>query len=228
VYDTLQEAFKDVDIEHVVLIMLESGRKELFPTQPGTPLYDAIIESHEEKDREDAMDRLAQMTPVSQMITGEYALDSLGEPANLSEANWQDSAGPGMGGINVKGALSGSSLTLKSVMMAHCGVSPLPVELLEEVNLDIYQPCLPQILEFFNRGKKEDSIGKNSTRTDQESSFLDKPWNSAFVQACTDAYDRQHFLTKQMGFDRKIIKETLIDENATYYPPKTEEVNYFG
>lgn len=221
VFDVLQEAFQDVDIEHVVLLTLESGRKELFPTQPGTPLYDAIVHSHKKRDREDAMDKLAQMTLVSQMITGEFALDSLGEVANLSESKWQDSAAPGMGGINVKGALSGSSLTLKSIMMGHCGVNPLPVELLEEANLEIYQPCLPQILELFNREK-------DATGTAREKSFLDNRWNSAFVQSSTDEYDRQNILTKRMGFGTSITKETLINENSTYYPPKTEEVNYFG
>lgn len=167
------------------------------------------------------MDKLAQMTLVSQMITGELALDSLGEVANLSESKWHDSAAPGMGGINVKGALSGSSLTLKSIMMGHCGINPLPVELLDEANLEIYQPCLPQILELFNREK-------HATGTAREKSFLDNRWNSAFVQSSTDEYDRQNILTNKMGFGTSITKETLINENSTYYPPKTEEVNYFG
>lgn len=231
VFTQLQGAFEDVDIEHVILLTLESGRKELFPTQPGTPLYDAILDSHVARDREDAMDKLAEMTPVSQMITGEYALDSQGERANLSDSKWQDSAAPGMGGINVKGALSGSSLTLKSVLMGHCGAQPLPVEFLEEVNLDIYQPCLPQVLELFNREKNStnsmgDSTGLLSEET--EKPFVNSRWNSAFVQSCTDSYDRQHQLTENIGFDTIITKETLNDENATYYPPKTEEVNYFG
>jgi hypothetical protein len=217
----LQDAFKDVDIQHVVLLTLESGRKELFPTQPGTPLYDAILESHEERDREDAMDKLAQMTLVSQMLTGEYATDSMGEMANLSESKWQDSAAPGMGGINVKGALTGSSLTLKSVLMGHCGASPLPVEFLEEANLDIYQPCLPQIFDLFNREK-------DSTAEAEEKPFVENPWNIAFVQSCTDSYDRQDQLMEKMGFDQRITKETLDNRNSTHYPPKTDEVNYFG
>lgn len=217
----LQDAFKDVDIQHVVLFMLESARKELFPTQPGTPIYDALVESHEEKYREDAMDRFAQMTLVSQMLTGEYALDSQGIPANLSEANWQDSAAEGMGGINVRGALTASSLTLKSFMVSHCGVQPLPVDLLEETNLDIYQPCLPQIFELFNR--------KSTSPEDEEAKpFVSYPWRSVFTQPCTDSYDRQHILVDQMGFESKVTKETIEHVNATYWPPKTDEVNYFG
>lgn len=225
ILDPLREALKDVDVEHVMIMTLESARKELFPTQPGTPLYDALVKSHRDEDKESAMDKLAHMTLVSQMITGEYALDSQGKPANLSKSEWQDSSAEGMGGINVKGALTGSSLTLKSIMMGHCGVSPLPVDLLEEVNLDIYQPCFPQILELFNRKK-------NSTGEEAESgtgkSFLERPWKSIFMQPCTDAYDRQHILTKQMGFEQSITKETLMDENATYWHPNMETVNYFG
>ena len=221
VLPTLKDAFKDVDIQHVVLIILESGRKELFPTQPGTPLYDALLDSHDDKDKEDAMDKLAQMTLVSQMLSGEYAVDSLGQPANLSESKWEDATPPEMGGINVKGALTGSSLTLKSMMMAHCGVQPLPVDLLEEAGLDIYQPCLPQILELFNR--------KNASAEEiAEKPFLNYPWKSVFTQPCTDSYDRQHILQDRMGFESKITKEVLEDVNATHYPPKTEEVNYFG
>lgn len=218
---TLQDAFKDVEIRHVVLVMLESGRKELFPSQPGTPLYDALVETHEEKYRDDAKDKLAQMTLVSQMITGEYALDSQGIPANLSESKWQDSAAEGMGGINVRGALTGSSLTLKSLMMSHCGVQPLPVDLLEETTLDIYQPCLPQIFEMFNRKSA-------SAEEVEEKPFLSYPWKSVFTQPCTDSYDRQHILTDHMGFEGSITKETLDDVDSTYHPPKTEEVNYFG
>ena len=218
---TLQDAFKDVDIQHVVLVILESGRKELFPTQPGTPLYDALLDSHDEKDKEDAMDKLAEMTLVSQMLTGEYAVDSLGQPANLSASKWQDPAGPDMGGINVRGALTGSSLTLKSMMMGHCGVQPLPVDLLEEAGLDIYQPCLPQIFDLFNQ--------KNASAEEiQEKPFLGYNWKSVFTQSCTDSYDRQHILQERMGFKEKVTKEVIEDEESKHYPPKGEEVNYFG
>ncbi|KAJ5514312.1 hypothetical protein N7463_003864 [Penicillium fimorum] len=40
IYEPLQKAFKkhSVEVNHIVLLTLESGRKELFPTQQGTPL----------------------------------------------------------------------------------------------------------------------------------------------------------------------------------------------
>lgn len=218
---SVRDAMKGVDIQHIVLVTLESGRKELFPTQPGTPLYDYIIDSNAEEDKEDVKDLLAEMTPVAQMLTGEYVLDSQGERANLSDSPWQDNAAPGMGGINVKGGLTGSTLTLKSFLNSHCGVLPLPVDFMEEALLDIYQPCLPQILELFNRKK----TSGNETRGKP---FLGQRWQSAFMEAATDTYDRQNIADDHMGFEYSVSKEKLEDENSLYYPPMEDEVNYFG
>lgn len=41
--------------------------------QQGTPICDALLESHAKEDREEAIDRLVTMTPVSQMMTDEHA-----------------------------------------------------------------------------------------------------------------------------------------------------------
>ncbi|XHG00843.1 hypothetical protein AWENTII_004257 [Aspergillus wentii] len=223
VIETLKQAFKEnsVEIHHVVLVTLESGRKELFPMQAGTPLYGYIVESHPEKDRKAAIDTLSQMTPVAQMLTGEYALDSAGQTNDFSGEPWANSSVPGMGGINVKGALTPSTLTLKSILGSHCGVSPLPVDLLEEVNHEFYQPCLPQIFELFNR--KKGGGGKNS-----EKPFLGLPWKSAYIQPGTDSYDRQHKLNELMGFEEIMSKESLQDPASKHFPPKTSETNYFG
>ncbi|OJJ44554.1 hypothetical protein ASPZODRAFT_2111263 [Penicilliopsis zonata CBS 506.65] len=211
----------EVSIQHVVILTMESGRKELFPMQSGTPLYDALLESYRPADRDMAIDQLSRMTPVAQMVTGEYAVDSHGQRNvfNDSSTVWQDTAEEGMGGINVKGALTGSTLTFKSLLSSHCGVSPLPVDLLEEVNHQIYQPCLPQIFDLFNSFKGE---------TDRMTGFQAQKWESVFVQAVTDTYDRQHRLNEMMGFRHVVTKETMRNKKAKYFPPKTEEINYFG
>lgn len=222
---SLQQAFKenDVEINHVVLLTLESGRKEIFPMQSGTPMYDYLVDSHEEKNKKFAIDKLSKMTPVAQMLTGEYALDSEGKVNNFSDHKWHDQSGPGMGGINVKGGLTGSTLTLKSILGSHCGVSPLPVDLLEEINLEFYQPCLPQIFELLNRGKTDGSHTKKDGRA-----FLGDKWKSVYVQSSTDSYDRQHQLNEAIGFEDSISRETLRDPTADHWPPKTNEINYFG
>ena len=229
IYEPLKAAFevRSVEIDHVILLTLESGRKELFPMQQGTPMFDALIESHAKEDREEAIDRLVTMTPISQMLTGEYATDSKGEKVDLSGANWQDSAAEGMGGLNVRGALTGSSLTFKSILGSHCGVHPLPVDLLEETGLEIYQPCLPQLFELFNTVKNPNPTPEILARDDSASEALKNPWKSVFMQSITDDYDRQDVLNENMGFKHKVVKSTLTSQKSKYRA-KGQEINYFG
>lgn len=233
IYETLQKAFEEhsVQIDHVVLLTLESGRKELFPMQEGTPLFDTLLDSHIEKRKPKAFDRLAKMTPVAQMLTGEYAMDSNGEKVDLSHSPWQDAAGEGMGGLNVRGALTGSSLTFKSILGSHCGVNPLPVDLLEESLLEIYQPCLPQLLELFNQIKRSpepDVPLEDIDALSNKSEPLKQPWKSVFMQSITDDYDRQDILNDNMGFKHKVVKNTLATAPSSKYKPKGPEINYFG
>ncbi|KAJ5632474.1 Alkaline phosphatase-likealpha/beta/alpha [Penicillium lividum] len=227
IYEPLQKAFQEhsVEINNIVLLTLESGRKEMFPMQQGTPMFDALIASHKEKKRDQAIDRLVKMTPIAQMLTGEYVTDSKGEKVDLSEANWQDPAEEGMGGLNVRGALTGSSLTFKSILGSHCGVHPLPVDLLEESMLEIYQPCLPQLLELFNQNKLPKTIEARTNGSTSEA--LQHQWKSVFMQSITDDYDRQDILDKNMGFKHKVVKQTM-NAFKSKYKPKGEEINYFG
>ncbi|KAJ5949093.1 Alkaline phosphatase-like alpha/beta/alpha [Penicillium verhagenii] len=228
IYEPLKKAFEEhsVEINNIVLLTLESGRKEMFPMQQGTPMFDALIASHKEKKKEAAIDRLVEMTPIAQMLTGEYVMNSKGEKVNLTEATWQDPAEEGMGGLNIRGALTGSSLTFKSILGSHCGVHPLPVDLLEESMLEIYQPCLPQLLELFNQKKSSNTI-ESQTNASNHSEALQNQWKSVFMQSITDDYDRQDILDKNMGFKHKVVKQTM-NSFKSKYKPKGEEVNYFG
>lgn len=232
IYEPLQRAFEEhsVEIDHVILLTLESGRKELFPMQQGTPLFDALVDSHSEKRKQKAFDRLVKMTPVAQMLTGEYATDSKGERVDLSHASWQNTAEEGMGGLNVRGALSGSSLTFKSILGSHCGVNPLPVDLLEESLLEIYQPCLPQLFELFNQIKMpETNVEGDVEARSEQSEDLNRPWKSVFMQSITDDYDRQDILNGNMGFRHTVAKKSLkAAPSFSKYKPKGPEINYFG
>ncbi|KAJ5108041.1 Alkaline phosphatase-like alpha/beta/alpha [Penicillium angulare] len=235
IYEPLQKAFNEhsVQIDNVILVTLESGRKEMFPMQQGTPMFDGLLASHQESKRDEATDRLVTMTPIAQMLTGEYVSDSKGERVNLTAAKWQDPAEEGMGGLNVRGALTGSSLTFKSILGSHCGVHPLPVDLLEESLLEIYQPCLPQLFELFNQVKSPKSPVPIESRSNTSSSTppsidsLKKPWKSVFMQSITDDYDRQNILDDNMGFKHKVVKETITSPHAKYHA-QGEEINYFG
>ncbi|KXG47064.1 Alkaline phosphatase-like, alpha/beta/alpha [Penicillium griseofulvum] len=228
IYEPLQKAFKEhsVEVNHIVLLTLESGRKELFPTQQGTPLFDGLVASHKKEKINEAIDRLVTMTPVAQQLTGEYATDSKGKKVDLSHSPWQNPPQEGMGGLNVRGAMTGSSLTFKSVLGSHCGVNPLPVDLLEESLLEIYQPCLPQIFDLFNQGKSQ-SEQRRENSSESNSAALKNPWKSVFMQSITDDYDRQDVLNENMGFKHKVVKSDLVSPQAKY-KAKGEEINYFG
>ncbi|KAJ5236489.1 hypothetical protein N7489_006580 [Penicillium chrysogenum] len=229
IYEPLQKAFKEhsIEVNHVVLLTLESGRKELFPTQQGTPLFDGLLASHKKENIDEAIDRLVNMTPVAQQLTGEYATDSKGNKLDLSYSPWQTPPQEGMGGLNVRGAVTGSSLTLKSVLGSHCGVNPLPVDLLEESMLEIYQPCLPQIFDLFNQGKSESGKLPQNSSSERKSAALQNPWKSVFMQSITDDYDRQDVLNKNMGFKHKVVKSNLESPHAKH-KAQGEEINYFG
>ncbi|KAJ6140600.1 hypothetical protein N7470_010396 [Penicillium chermesinum] len=200
----------------------ESGRKELFPIHQGTPMFDALVASHKAHAQKDAIDRLLKITPVAQMLTGETVLDSNGQAIKPDNATkWHDRTADGMGGLNVRGAVTGSSLTFKSILGSHCGVQPLPVDLLEETQLEIYQPCLPQLLELFNRVKSSSELSS------EEVDALERPWKSVFMQSITDEYDRQNEMNEQMGFEEHVVKSNLTSMTSKYRA-SSKEINYFG
>ncbi|KAJ5090769.1 Alkaline phosphatase-like alpha/beta/alpha [Penicillium argentinense] len=235
IYDPLKKAFEQhaVSIDHVILVTLESGRKDMFPMQQGSPLFHSLLDSHPDEDRDEATDRLVEMTPVAQMLTGEYVKNSKGKPVDLRNATWHDTAQKNMGGLNVRGAVTGSSLTFKSILGSHCGVNSLPVDMLEESLLEIYQPCLPQLFEAFNQAKKpqvepsEEHIVEKRSLAPNQSESLKYPWKSVFMQSITDDYDRQDIMNEHMGFRHKVVKSTLQDHESKYRA-EGEEINYFG
>lgn len=69
----------------MVLLTFESARKEILPTQQGTPMFDGLLVSHKRKNNDEAIDRLVNMSPVAQQLTGEYATDTKGNQLDLSE-----------------------------------------------------------------------------------------------------------------------------------------------
>lgn len=234
IYEPLKRAFESnsVLVSHVVMISMESGRKELFPLREGTNFHQLLLETHINEDsKESAREILSKLTPVAQQVTGEpYWTDPTRSDLELEPGRWKDSAAPGMGGLNVKGAVTGSTLSFKSFMSSHCGVYPLPVDFLEETTTEYYQPCFPQILELFNQGKDTESLEKrNDTVTDDYRADVQRQkWKSVYIQTTTDSYDRQGIMNDQMGFEETTYKETFKNSSSPYYPPKSEELNYFG
>lgn len=215
VLDDLKGALAGVNIKHIVLLSLESTRKDVFPLIKDELLYNKIMASRGEpikvkrdsSSKDDLWADLSEMSKMAEEITGEDG--GFGRGVNST-----------FGGINVKGVLTGSSFTLKSILGSHCGVSPLAVDFLEELETDIYQPCLSHVLKVMNAnlpkpGTVEQGWKNNGT------------WKSVFMQASTTKFDRQAPFLEQVGFDETIVRETLQSPTARH-PPKQGELNYFG
>lgn len=227
-YKILLDAFRNNSalISHIVLITIESARKDVFPIRENSYIHKVILDSHRGKNAGIANRRLSRMTRVAEQITGEPSILN----SKPTSDEWMDSSGPNMGGINVQGVVTGSTLSFKSILGSHCGVGALPQDFLEEVNGEIYQPCIPQLLELFNQRKRNCSHESRSREkgSDHRKDVHRRKWETAFVQSTTDRYDRQDILNKHMGFGRSISREYLQDTSSKYYPPREPELNYFG
>ncbi|TVY93390.1 hypothetical protein LAWI1_G001131, partial [Lachnellula willkommii] len=226
----ITEAIKKnkVNIKHVVILSLESTRKDVFPLKKNSHLYDAIMKSHRSaKSATEASSNLAKLTVNAELLTGEDSGHDVPEehqsPLNQTWRNLSKDKG----GLNVVGAFTGSTSTFKSMLGSHCGVQPLPVDFTVEAGDHIYQPCLPSILELFNHNKKS-SAKRKDKENHSGKDFRSKPWRSVFVQSITDQYDRQEELNKGIGFTQVISKETLLDPTSKHHPPTEKESNYFG
>ncbi|OAA37412.1 Sulfatase domain containing protein [Metarhizium rileyi] len=207
-----------VKIKHIAMILMESMREELFPLQQGSGFHDLIMKSHDELDQDDVNKLLSQISPNTERITGRSGnwMSQNGTAFGREYSGWNDRTKAGFGGINVIGSLTTSSVSTKSLAAIHCGAWPMPVDMFEEAETESYQPCLPEILELFNKMKKNSSSGN----------FHEQQWYPAFFQAVTDGYDRQDKFDSKIGF-KHIINKNRIKHDALRNP-ELEEINYFG
>lgn len=223
----IQNALKErkIKIKHIVFLALESTRKDVFPMKKGSNIHQAIMRTHgTEESATVAENELSVLTTNAELLTGERSgFDkSVNDSAAKTEV-WRN-LGKDRGGINIKGAFTGSTTSLKSFLESHCGVQPLAVDFTVEARRQIYQPCIPSILKFFNNNKAKGGSGNLGTKGD----FNSMPWKSAYVQAITDHFDHQDILNEEVGFDEIISKDTLLNPNSEHYPPKEKQSNYFG
>ncbi|KAL6352319.1 hypothetical protein LRP88_14366 [Fusarium phalaenopsidis] len=222
ILSALKPAFAggSVRIRHVVLVMLESYREELFPLQQGSDVHRMMARSHGSRDDDDEVnERLSHICPIAEKITGKSGRWKRRDGTDFGQAptpEWNDTTQHGFGGINVVGGLTTASLSLKSMTAILCGVWPLPVDNFEESEAQSYQPCMPQILHLFNQLKENES-------TDD---FLEQQWLSAFFQSVTDGYDRQDKFDGKIGFDHIVTKKRL--EQDAKEGTILEKINYFG
>ncbi|KAJ5895240.1 hypothetical protein N7495_006931 [Penicillium taxi] len=229
IVEPLSRALKDhkIPITHVVLVMMESARKDIFPLKSGSSLHREILSSYHTQSTgviEQLQKKLSLLTPVAEQLTGESGgFASYRHLNDTVSSYWKDSAEPGMGGINVQGVLTGSSLSFKSAVMNYCGVGPIPVDFMEEVKSEIYQPCIMQIFELFNQLKQNETLDE-----EKGSDMHNRKWNSVFLQSITGLYDKQDVLNTHMGFKKAVYSEQISERTASYYHEGMEEINYFG
>lgn len=224
VIEPVAEALRnhDIPITHVVLVMMESARKDVFPFKSGSHLHQEILSSHGTGNAmiEKTNSKLAQLTPIAEILTGEAS--GFSGSKNTSSGLWNDTAEPGMGGINVQGVLTGSSLSFKSAVTNYCGVGPLPVNFMEEVHGEIYQPCIMQIFNLFNQLRKDSIAGYWSHGKEHRN------WHSVFLQSITGQYDDQDVLNEMMGFEQSVYREDIRNLGAKHWHPDMKEIHYFG
>lgn len=203
----------DVSIRHVVLIKLESTRKDVFPLKKsGTP-YEKLASTHKNNTMpKEAHERLATLTPTAKFLTGDH---DDGFEGNDKEPNKR------RGGINANNAFTTSTYTIKSLAGTLCGVTPVAVDFNVEQAHHIYQPCLPHVFNALN--------SLNDTQDSKTDDFTSYPWNSSFMQSVTLRYDKQDKLMPKIGFpDENLIDWWYLKGTPPFGPVNISDVNYYG
>lgn len=202
---------KKVPIKHVMLIKLESTRKDVFPLRMDEGILDGLASGHPHHHLPPHLvDILASLTPNARYLTGE--LDS-GFPTQQYKIDRHGKTS--RGGISAQNAFTTATYTLKSLAGTHCGITPLTADFNREYDQHIYQPCLPHIFDAFNDMKCDGDSSK---------------WTSTYMQSTTLGYDKQNLLMPQLGFaPDKIIGGTYLKSDGhKFAPANMSDVNYYG
>jgi hypothetical protein len=213
-------------IKNVLLLTLESTRKDMFPlTKDGHP-YATLkgLFPFDPKVTADLDSNLRDFTQTAAFLTGQRSgFEDEGEV--IPKDGWQSLFKEGMGGVNVNGGVTQAAYTLKSLLSSHCGVESMAVDFAEEIRGHIYQPCLARIFEKMTSASHDAGLNKNNKAKDDYRSWL---WESAMLQSVTDKFDSQDVLDAQMGFKNVIAESTISNVSSKHFPPKQPRVNYFG
>lgn len=220
---------KKPKIKNVLLLTLESTRKDMFPLKKGSHAYKTVLSTYTSGNASQELDaKLGELTRISTFLSGEENGFDVEEKA-FPESSWRHAFKDGMGSINIHGAVTQAAYTLKSLLSSHCGVEPLPVDFTEETTGSIYQFCLPHVLDLMNENAKKKQT--DTPRRKEQEPVEDHrtwSWESALVQSVTDLFDSQDVLDRQMGFKNVISESMISDPTSKHYPPKGPWVNYFG
>ncbi|KAH0493846.1 hypothetical protein TgHK011_000492 [Trichoderma gracile] len=209
----LRDKLANITIKNVVLIKLESTRKDAFPVKKDGLFYQLAAESFENGTLpETAEKKISTLTPTANFLTGDY------------EDGFEHKEKKRRGGLNANNCHTSASYTLKSLTGTLCGLSPLVADFNAEVSHHIYQPCLPHIFDAMNLG-----LG-NSSKDGDKNDFTSHKWKSSFMMSVTNGFDKQDQLMVQLGFPRNntVSKEYLKSDDAKFGKVDVEDINYYG
>ncbi|OAA33998.1 sulfatase domain protein [Metarhizium rileyi] len=211
----LRGKLSDVDIRHVVLVKLESTRKDVFPLKKNGQIWQKFSETWENDTLpREVQQRLATLTRNANFLTGDYA------------DGFEHNTTRRRGGLNVNNDHTTGTYTLKSLPGTLCGITPLVADFNVEVYNHIYQPCLPQIFNAFNALDHSDDA-TTAKHTDEYTKFN---WTNSFMMAVTNKYDKQDLLMPKMGYKEEelVHKEYLQSDKAKFGKNTMPEINYYG
>ena len=211
----LQDIIRNISIQNVVLLTLESTRKDVFPLEKNNGVWDRLASTFKDNLVPLPVEQqLASLTPTARYLTGNLESGFVNGSHNIEHGGRTF-----RGGINAQNAHTTATYTLKSLLGTHCGVMPLVADFNREFTEHIYQPCLPHILDVMNDIKCGDEGDKGV-----------KKWSSKFMQSTTLGYDNQDELMSKLGFStEKIVGgEYLKEEGHKFAPKHLSDVNYYG
>ncbi|RDA85251.1 hypothetical protein CP532_2319 [Ophiocordyceps camponoti-leonardi (nom. inval.)] len=214
----LRHSLGDIKIRHVVLIKLESTRKDVFPIKKGGYIWETLAASHDNNTLPaSAVDLFSSLTPNANYLTGDY---DDGFPHAHRKAR---------GGINANNVHTTSTYTLKSMAGTLCGLYPLVADFNREYESHVYQPCLAQIFNAFNEILK-DSSSSSSSSGNAGDDFNSYKWRSTFMQSVTEGYDKQDAEMPVLGYTDGffVSKEYLHSDKAKFGKINESDTNYYG
>ncbi|EFZ04534.2 sulfatase domain protein [Metarhizium robertsii ARSEF 23] len=211
VISSLHGRLKDISIRHIVFLVLESTRRDVFPLKKGGFIWNALANSFENKTIPDEAEKmLTSLTTTANYITGDYD-DGFGHREHKIR-----------GGLIANNAHTGSGYTLKSVAAVLCGLVPAAIDFNVEFKSHFYQPCLPHILQALS------TLTLDTRHNDED--FTSFPWQSKFMQSAVGTFDYQEPLMASMGYTKEnvITREYLQSDEAKFGKQKVAATNYFS
>ncbi|KLT40866.1 sulfatase [Cutaneotrichosporon oleaginosum] len=223
-HDDVLEALGDlktVPIRHVITILLESTRKDVFPLKKDGVIAQRFADTWDNKEfPSDVEERLRNISATARHLTGDFDhgfAPPQGEGEVENESGAEDKMKKPRGGISFEDTFVTSTYTLKSVAGSLCGVVPLIVDFNREYKKHLYQPCLPHVLDVLGRLNHKGEEGYRSY-----------PWKSTFMQSATSTFDEQKNLVWKMGYGHFYDKEYLQADYAKFGKVTLPDVNYFS